>query len=128
MANLFLFGFLLFAFFYDNVIAIRCIYFNLSHLSLKPEWFVVFTVAVFIYDLFMFIVLITCHLFWKTTQNNITHLKAVSGPSTEICRRSLPRYPDLVNRVYECIYRLVFVRFLSTDILKHFIYQNQPLS
>ena len=25
MANLFLFGFLLFAFFYDNVIAIRCI-------------------------------------------------------------------------------------------------------
>ena len=76
----------------------------------------------FIYDLFLFIVLITSHLFWKTTQNNITftHLKAVSGPSTEICRHSLPQYPDLVNHVYECIYRLVFVRFLSTDILKHF--------
>ena len=59
-------------------------------------------------------------LYWKTTQNNITHLKAVCGPSPEICRHSLPRYPGLMNRVYECIYKLVFVRFLSTDILKHF--------
>ena len=74
-----------------------------------------------IYDLFLFVVLTTCQLFWKTTQNNdLTHLTAVSGPSAEICRHSLPRYPDLENRAYECIYRLVFVRFLSTDILKHF--------
>ena len=82
------------------------IFCNLSHLSLKPECFVVFTVAVsfMTYSLLLWL-LVTC--FGKQ-------------PKIILLIWKLPRYPGLVNRVFECIYRLVFVRFLSPDILKHF--------